>query len=375
MDFALQWHQQELQGTARTFLAEAIDLDALRAAAAGEPGFSERTHRRMGEMGWLSLGGSAPGSDPADAVDLAVVYEELGRAAAPGPHMISGLVVPLLIQALRCGRTSQVEGLASGASITTLALYEEAGDEDPSATSTLARRDEEGWVLEGAKAFVPYASAADTIIVLARCETERGDLAFFEIPRNVAGLRIEPMEVLSGERQHVLLLSNVRIGHDSRLSSEDPAEALLAVAPMVTVAQSAELVGLSQRALEIAVEYSKDRVAFGHPIGSYQAIQHKCSDMLADVDASRFLVYQAACLVNSGAGTDYRVPIAKAFSAAAARRVTKEAHQILAGAGFVLDHRLNFYYRRVKGIEAAFGDVNHQLDLVADELLGVGGRP
>jgi alkylation response protein AidB-like acyl-CoA dehydrogenase len=166
----------------------------------------------------------------------------------------------------------------------------------------------------------------------------------------------------------VVWLSHVRLEDDARLGSVDPGYALRSIAPTVNVAQSAELVGLSERALEIAVQYAKDRVAFGHPIGSYQAVQHMCAEMLADVDAARFLVFQAACLVNSGSADDPRVPMAKAFAAAAARRVTKSAHQILAGAGFVLEHPLNFYYRRVKGIEAAFGDANYQLDAVADRI-------
>ncbi len=372
MDFSLQWHQRQFQETVRAFLAKAVDLEYLQASAAGGPGFSRLLHSRMAEMGLLSIGWFSNEGEAPDAVDVAVLYEELGRAAAPGPHFVTGLVVPLLLSALGRRSGPLLEGLASGRTIATLAFYEDEGEEDLQSVETFATPTARIWTLNGAKSFVPYADSADTLIVLARADGVPDGLAFFEVARGAEGLRIEALEVLSGERECSVELRNVVVNDEARLaSSVSPQTAMAAIRPMITVAQSAELVGLATWALETAVAYSKDRAAFGHPIGSYQAIQHKCADMLADVDAARFLVYQAACLVNQGAPADERIPMCKAFAASSARRVTKEAHQILAGAGFVLDHALNFYYRRVKGVEATFGDVNSQLDLVAESLLRV----
>jgi alkylation response protein AidB-like acyl-CoA dehydrogenase len=140
------------------------------------------------------------------------------------------------------------------------------------------------------------------------------------------------------------------------------------VLPLAAVLQAAELVGLADAALEIGVEYAKLRVAFGRPIGAFQAIQHKCADMLSDTDAARYLTYEAVCLLNAGQADAPPVAMAKPFAATAARRVTKEAHQILAGVGFTLDHRLNYYYRRAKSIELALGDVDAHLERVAERL-------
>jgi 3-oxocholest-4-en-26-oyl-CoA dehydrogenase beta subunit len=373
MDFALQWHQRQLQETARAFLADWVSLELRRSAVTSDPGFSLEMHRAMGENGWLTVGVPI-GSERADMVDLAVLYEEFGRAAAPGPHLISGLIAPLLIQALDKSHREEVDRLTAGRSIKTVALYEDRED-GPESTRTFARRNNGTWTVDGEKAFVPYAASADSILVLARHGDGHGDLSFFDVPNGTPGLQISPVEVLSGERQYIVRLSDLHLGESAWLGNGTKVSmALRAIRPTVTVAQAAELVGISQRALDTAVQYAKDRVAFGHPIGSYQAIQHMCAEMLADVDASRFLVYQAACLVNSGEGADVRVAMAKAFSAAAARRVTKSAHQILAGAGFVLEHPLSFYYRRVKGIEATFGDVNDQLDLIADGLFNAADR-
>ena len=364
LDLSLQWHQEELARTARDLLADYSTLEALTEAESGPMGFSSEAHRRMGDLGWLELGlpGGEAGVD-ADAVDMIVLYEELGRAAMPGPHFVCQLAARLLGHFDPGDDSGLVEDIVGGRRIASVALYEPLGDMTP--VSTIAEEAVGGYLLSGAKSFVPYAAGADVILVLA--DTDAGP-GFFIVEPGLPGVRVEVMPTLSGERQHSVELDRVQVDQAARL----PGSAFGAVGaalPGARLAQAAELVGLAHAALEMAVEYAGNRVAFGHPIGSYQAIQHKCAEMVADRDAARYLTYQAACLLNDGMSADPRVTMAKAFASGAARRVTKEAHQIFGGAGYVLDHRLNFYYRRAKGIEMSLGGADELLDEIAGRLI------
>ena len=284
----------------------------------------------------------------------------------PGPHFICQLAGRLLRVLEPVGRDELLHDLLRGDRIGTVALYEPSGEMTP--VATVAEATPGGYRLRGTKSFVPYASAADFILVPARLEN--GDFDFFIVDPGMRGVALEALDTLSGERQHRLVIDNVEIDGGARLGSPGSAlGAMEAVLPAARLSQAAELVGLADASLEMAVDYAKNRIAFGHPIGSYQAIQHKCADMVADRDAARYLTYQAACLHNEGRRADPRVVMAKAFAAGAARRVTKEAHQIFAGAGYVLDHRLNFYYRRAKGIEMVLGASGELLDEIATLLV------
>jgi len=138
-----------------------------------------------------------------------------------------------------------------------------------------------------------------------------------------------------------------------------------------TVAECAYLVGLSQMDFEIAVDYAKERVQFGRPIGSFQAIQHKCADMVTDVDGSRFIMYKAAWSIateQSDDETTMAVNMAKAWCSEATRRVVAHGQQIHGGIGFTKDYKVQLYFRRQKRAELAFGDADYHRELVAQQL-------
>lgn len=368
MDFDLEWHQEELRRAARGLLAERCTATALAAWEDGPAGFSHELYREMGELGWLALGHGETGGALTDVVELAVLYEELGRAAVPGPHFWSSLVAGHLVGALD-GERGWRDALTSGTRIATVAVDEPESGCEPATLRLAATPDGTGVRLNGVKAFVPWAAAADTLLVLARTGAGPEDLTFFAVPRDAPGLVIEDVPMLSGERSAFVHCTEVRLGADRRLGQPGSGwTAWRALLPAATVMQAAELTGIAEAALELGVQYAKDRIAFGKPIGAFQAIQHKCAEMAADRDGARFLMYEAVCLLNEGRGDDPRVLLAKAFAAGAAHRVTKEAHQIYAAAGFVRTHPLNFYYRRAKGLETSLGDLSDHLERVAAAL-------
>jgi len=371
MDFGLEWHQEELREVARRFLAEHCTHERLRAAEDSPEGFETATHRQIGELGWLDLAVrcAQPQSDE-DLIDLIVLYEEFGRAAFPGPHFISSVLAAALIGTLDGeARQPLLDAIGTGEQVVTVALYEETADYDAGSVELQATTNGDGLVLDGRKLFVPYASAADQILVLARTGEPATDLTWVLVPSDAAGVRITPLATMSTDRLHEVTFARVAVAPEALVGELGSGwEAFRRVLPRVKVIQAAELVGLADAAFESALEYSKVRIAFGRPIGAFQAIQHKVADMLADRDGARFMVYQAACLLNAGRDQEAPVTMAKAFASVAARHVTKDAHQIWGGHGWVKENPLNFYYRRAKAIELALGDVNEEFALVGDQL-------
>jgi alkylation response protein AidB-like acyl-CoA dehydrogenase len=369
MDFSLEWHQQQLQEVARDFLAEHCAHARLRELEAGELGYSRETYRAMAELDWHEL---AVGDADEDLIDLVVLYEQFGRAALPGPHFGSTVLAgPLLAGSAQPGHGALRARLASGDAVLAVALYEESAGYDPESVTLRVAEDGDGFVLDGRKMFVPYALGAEALLVLARTGEAPDALSFLLVPADADGLELTALRAMSNDRLFQVDLTGVRVGADALVGERDGGwAALQAQLPRATVLQAAELVGLADAAFDQAVAYTKVRIAFGRPIGAFQAIQHKCADMLSDRDAARFLVYQAAVLVNLGRGHEAEVAMAKAFAVDASRRVCKEAHQIYGGHGFVLENPLNYFYRRQKVLELMLGDHGEQLDRVAD-MLGV----
>ena len=365
MDFDLEWHQEELRRAARNLLAARCTLNALVAWEDSAEGFSPELYREMAGLGWLALGHDGPGGQVTDIIELAVLYEEFGRAALPGPHFWSSLVAGRLIRGLG-GDAGWRESLTAGSRIATVAIDEPGSDRDPATLRLRAVPDGPGVRVDGVKSFVPWAKSADTLLVLVRTGEGASDLTFYAVRTDAPGVEIEEVPMLSAEKSAFVHFHDVRVSPTSRLGLPGSGwPAWQALLPALSAIQAAELTGIADAALELAVQYAKDRVAFGKPIGAFQAIQHKCAEMAADRDGARFLTYEAVCLLNEGQGDDPRVLLAKVFASAAARRVTKEAHQIYAAAGFVRAHPLNFYYRRAKGLELSLGNPEDQLERVA----------
>jgi alkylation response protein AidB-like acyl-CoA dehydrogenase len=372
VDLGFKRYQETLRRTARLYLAGACRLENLRAAEASEAGFLLEHYHEMAQLGWFALAlPAAEGGGADDFLNQLVLYEEYGRAALPGPYFVSTILGQQLIA--RFGSEAQralLPAIAQGERIATLTLYEETADYDPAAVRLRAASHGDGFRLDGCKLFVPFAQVADPLIVVARTGEAPTQLSLFLVPAASAGLSLVPLQTMAGDKQFEVVCEGVELAATALLGPLHGGwGALQAITPAATVLQAAELVGLADAALEIAVEYAKMRVAFGRAIGSFQAIQHKCADMLSDCEAARYLTYEAACLVNAGDGAAPPVAMAKAFAATAARRVTKEAHQILAGVGFTLEHRLPYYYRRVKAVELALGSADEQLRLVAECLV------
>lgn len=369
MDFGLDEKQEILKKMARDFFDKKCPKSLVREAEASELGYSLELYRSMVDLGWLGI--ALPekyGGSGGDWADLTILYEEIGRALVPGPHFTSAVLCAQIILARGTEEQKKrlIPSLSSGKAIATLALYETDVGYSPAAISFSATPEGDGFIMGGTKLFVPFAHIADFFLCVTRTKNPASaeGITLLMVKAKTSGMSLRPLVTLAGDKQSEVHFEGVKalelLGevHEGWLPLQGALQKGIVV-------QCAEMVGGAQKALEMAVDYAKQRIQFGRPIGSFQVIQHKCADMVVAVDGARYITYAAACKVKEGDNFAHEVAMAKAYASTAYRRVTKEAHQIFAGVGFMLEHDINLYYRRAKALELNLGDVDYQVMEVA----------
>ena len=363
MDFSLTEEQEMMQALARDFMKDEFPEKVLRAVAAGDEDAAAGLWRKIVEMNLTGLSVPEEYGGLGDVVDLCTVLEEMGKACFISPFFSSVVLGAGTVNA--AGTDAQkaelLPAFAEGKIKATLALCEARASYTPDDIGLQAVKDGESYVLNGTKTFVPDASTADYIITAARTGTG-GDpatgITLFLVPADAA--TCEAMQAISGENLAVIRYDNVKIGADAVLGAEGNAwPAIEAVLETANVGRCATMCGLGRKALDLTLDYARERMAFGHPIGAFQSIQHRCADMLMDVEGSRFLTYQAAWKLASGQPVAREVAIAKARVSEAARRVMHSAHQAHGAIGFSQDHILPFYTKMTRACEFFFGDVDY----------------
>jgi alkylation response protein AidB-like acyl-CoA dehydrogenase len=363
VDFTFSPEQEALRASVRDFLARETPASYVRAMIDDEKGFTEDVWHQMADLGWLgllvpeTLGGSGLG-----LIDLAVVCEEMGKLPLPGPFFSSA--VGATLAAARLGADDLLADFASGARRGTLAL-EEFGSGDPvGRTATTATPTSAGWALDGLKPVVLDGHTAAVAIVVAR--PPDGSLAAFAVDAPSA----EPVPNLDVTRKLARL--SLRATSARRIGPDGDQTALLArVADDMAVALCAETVGACDRALEMAIEYSKARVQFDRPIATFQAIKHKIVDMLHQVELCRVGTHYAAWASHvDDAEREAAAAMAKSFVGEAANMITGENIQVHGGVGFTWDVDCHLLFRRVKANDVLFGSAGWQRQRLADLVLG-----
>jgi len=350
MDFGLTEEQAELGGLTRKILAERDapwgDLAAAGVLAAGLP---------------PALGGAGLG-----LLEQCSVLIELGRVASEVPYL--GSIVLGAGALASYGTAAQQEQWAApagrGSVVLTAALAEPDGD-DPRRPSARAERTDGRWVLSGVKTAVDAAPEADLFLV--PCASPDGVLVFLVTPSD-AGVRVEPQRLTDFAPAGRVLLSRVALDDDRVLGGAEVADWLVARA---TVGLCAVQSGVIERALELTAEYAKSRVAFGRPIGSFQAVTQRLADAYLDVEAVRLTMWQAAWLLASGeSGADVAVATAKFWAAEAGHRVAHTAVHVHGGIGIDVTYPVHRYFVAAKQHEFALGGATVQLLRIGDALAG-----
>jgi alkylation response protein AidB-like acyl-CoA dehydrogenase len=367
VDFAFSTDQQLLKNSARAFLDEHCKAAFVRTMFDDPRGESEGLWKEMARLGWLGLalpedvGGTGLGM-----VETAILLEEMGRAAYPGPYLPTALAAHAILTAGSAAQKSRwLPLIANGNARGTVAFMERDLDWDPGATATRAERAGGGFTLTGVKHFVPWPHVADVMLVPAR--SAEGVSLFLVEPASARGLTISMTTGMDlASRLGAVTLDGVPVPGDAMLGVPGRAAPLLeGLLRRGAVGAAAEMLGAARRCLDMSVDYAKVREQFGQPIGSFQAIRHKCADMLLEVENAHSATYYSAWALDAGAeDADVAASIAKAYVGDAARKVCGEAIQVHGGIGFTWEFDLHLYFKRAKALEAMYGDADHHRELI-----------
>lgn len=375
MDLGLSEEQEMLKASARDFLQKECPKRLVRQLDESDEGYSSELWQKMAKQDWMGLVFPEKyGGNDGNFLDLTVLLEEMGYNILPGPFFSTVVLGGLTILAAGSEeqKTEFLPKVASGEMILSLALTEPTASYEAASVKTKAIARNGEYVINGIKLFVLNANVADYILCVARTkETKNPEdgITIFLVDAKSPGVKCTLLKTLARDKQCEVIFDNVTVPKKNIIGQPDEGWLIMKdVLEKATVAKCAEMVGGAQAALDMAVNYAKERVQFGRPIGSFQAIQHHCANMVTDVSGSRFITYKAAWKVSEGLPATMDVAIAKTWTGEAYGRVTLLAHQIFGAIGFTMDHDIHLYYRQAKAGEIIFGDADFQRAIVAREL-------
>jgi alkylation response protein AidB-like acyl-CoA dehydrogenase len=369
VNFAFSEEQEELRRSVRRFLDDKSPISEVRRLMETTEGYDPAVWAQMGSQ--LGLQGLAIpeeyGGSGFTYVELIVVLEEMGRSllCAPCFSTVALAANAILTSGDDAAKKELLPGIASGDAIATLAFTEDNGRWDEGGITTTATRAGDGWTLDGHKMFVLDGHVANLLVVAAR--TPAG-LSLFAVDENAPGLTRTPLATMDQTRKQARLELS---GTPARLIGADggASAGLSKTLDLAAVALAAEQVGGAQQCLDMSVEYAKQRVQFGRPIGSFQAIKHKCADMLLEVESAKSAAYYAGW---AAAEASDELPVvaslAKAYCSDAYFHAAAENIQIHGGIGFTWEHDAHLYFKRAKSSELLLGDPTYHRELLAQRI-------
>jgi len=377
MNFGFTEDQEALRDATRKFLDNECPTTFVRKMMADDTAHATELWKKIADLGWLGIivpeefGGSG-----GSFLDLVVILEEAGKSLLPGPFFASALLgsTAVLAGGSAAQKSAILPKVVEGSHILTLALAEKSGRYDAAGVTLAAKPKGKDFVLSGEKLFVPDAHVADQLVVAAR--TAQGSnpedgITLFLVDAKTPGVSIAQLKTVDmTRRQCHVAFQDVAVANAQVVGEVGQGWSVLRrVLEQAMAGLCAEMVGTGQKALDMAVAYAKERVQFGKPIGSFQAVKHKCVDMMVQVENARSLTYYAAWTVDGNVSEAHQaVPMAKAYCSDMCKTVTSEAIQVHGGIGFTWEHDMHLFYRRGLASEAAFGSAPVHREVVAKTL-------
>lgn len=370
MDFDFSEDQIALRNLVREFLTEQAPVAHVRKMMEDPTGYDPGLYRRLLDLGITPFpeqyGGGGLGM-----VEQAIVLEEMGRIPYPGPYSASIVLAGTAIQHSGDDNAKSrfLPDLGRGSLVATLAFLEDAISWEPSAIELTIQRTGDSLTLNGTKRFVPFGQVADVILVAGR---SGDDISLVAVPRDTAGLTVEPNVMLDmSSKTATLTFNNAQAPAANVIGSEGGAwPTLEATHRVAAVLASAEMLGAARKSLEMSVDYAKVRKQFGQYIGQFQAVKHKLAEMLELVENAHAAVYYAAWALDADApDAALAASVAKSTVNHAARRVCGDAIQVHGGIGFTWEYDLHLYFKRAKHLEPLYGDTEYHRERVLEEVL------
>lgn len=363
LDLSFDTEQELLRRTVRDLCTSACPPSVVRALEDDPVGFPEDLWRQMAALDLTGLlvpedfGGSGRG-----LLDGAVLYEELGRALAPVPHFVSAVMAAGALARAGSDELCRrwLPALASGGAVMTVAWLEPDRGFGPAGVALRAEPCGTGFTLTGVKRHVAYAQAADALLVLARTAEGPQGVDLFVVPAHSPGIDLTQQRSVASDTQYRVEFDSVEVATEQRVGRAGTGwKTWDATVEHGIVLVAAQAVGGARRALELAVQYAKDRQQFGKPIGAFQAISHYLADAVTAVDGAERLVHEAAWAADAGRPEAGRLAaMAKLFACRTFRDVTAMAQQVFGGMGFTLDVDVQLYFRRAKSLQLNWLDTD-----------------
>ncbi len=371
MDFGFSEEQDLLRQQVRKFLDDNCPLERVREIAETPAGYAPEQWKQLGELGFLGLvlpeeyGGAGLGW-----VDLVVLLEETGRSLFPSPLVSTTLAGALLCEAGNDAQKKRwLPGLAEGSLIGTVAVLEESDCGSPEGIRLRGEPDGDGFVLRGEKHFVVDAGQAQLFVIAFRTGDGPDALSLGLVESTAPGVRVEETRPLDRtKRVGTLHLDGVRIGADALLGPAGGAAAALAAhMDRGAVAVTAEALGSIEGVLDLTVQFAKDRIQFGQPIGHFQGVKHPLAEIYVDVECLKSLCWYAAwALDDSPEEVPQAASEAKAFGAVAITRAGIDAIQLHGAVGYTEEYDVQLYLKRSKWSRPLYGDEDHHHDRLAE---------
>jgi alkylation response protein AidB-like acyl-CoA dehydrogenase len=373
MDLRFTEQQEILKKSARDFLAKECPKAKTRELEKDAKGYDPALWQKMAELGWLGF------NIPEDYEgmgysfeDLTMHIEEVGKNILPGPY-ISTVVNTFAIVAE--GSDEQKKDLlpkiSNGNCILTLAWLEDSGLFDASGVAMKAAKKGDGYTLNGTKLFVDSAHVANEMIVVARTKDGTGEdgITLFLVDAKAAGIKTEVIPTIGHDHLCEVTFKDVAVAAKNVLGKVDKGWAIVQMLVRKgSILKSAESLGGLQAVVDMTVAYSKERVQYDRPIGAFQALQHKMSDMWIHLGTSKYLLYEAAWLESEGQSSSKESSMVKAYINEAYKQVTALGVKLHGGIGTSSDHDVSLYYRRAKAADTVYGSTDYHRELVAQKI-------
>lgn len=366
--------QDMLREMVRGLCEQHASMDVIRALEDDELGYAPELWSQLGELGLIGLMlPEAHGGAGSSMLDGVVLFEELGRALAPTPLLESAVMSAGVI--LRAGSDEQRNGLlpaiASGETIVVPAWLEPDNSYGPRGVQMRAEADGDSFVLSGTKVLVRFAAAADRLLVPARTGEAEGDVDLFLVDPNAPGVSVDQRHSISSDAQFRVDFEAVRVAASDRLGDSGTGWATWsAVMVQAMTLAAAYAAGGAQYALDITVQYSKDREQFDKPLGAFQALAHDMANARTATDGAKLIAYEAAWAIdNDRHDAEKLAAMAKLFVCNTYRDSTAMAQQIFGGVGFTLEYEIQLYFRRAKALQLSYNDTRRCEQIVAAAVL------
>lgn len=372
MALVLNEEQQLLKESAEGFFAEKAPVSALRQLRddKSETGYNPALWQEMSEMGFAGLladedmGGTGFGY-----VGAGIVAEAMGTTLAASPFLSSSVTALSALSAFTGENAKSLAGsVASGEMVATLAI-DETSRHAPEKTSLKAEKTANGYVLNGLKTFVPDGHVADKIIVLARTSEAAGNpngLSVFVVDRGASGMIVDRTSMTDSRNWAKITFENVNVAADSLLGEEGAGwKALEPALDKARLVVAAELLGISQEAYRVTMEYLKERKQFDTIIGTFQALQHRAAYLYSEIEVTRSAILKGLQVADEGQNVAWFASLAKAKASKTAELATNEAIQMHGGIGMTDEYDIGFYMKRARVLQHLYGDFNYHSDRFA----------